>query len=257
MEGTNWEQVSSPVGTTVRRRGSQSAGSSSEMRGVQWVSVLVALVLTGCGSTTTVTQTATVTNSTTSPTTQSTTAAQSATATQAAPYSGVAPNANYGPATDQSACSGTQVTVGPDTSCPFAANVAKVVSAGDHATGHFPASVTAFSPVTGKTYRLRCSILGYGSELVCGTLAPATGIVVIPTNGPIATTPPPPTNSTPESGVEGPGSFSHATDAQFCSTHSCIENFPNGNGSIVQCADGEWSHSGGLSGACSDHGGEG
>jgi hypothetical protein len=56
--------------------------------------------------------------------------------------------------------------------------------------------------------------------------------------------------------VEGPGSVSHATDAQFCSTHQCIPNFPNGNGSIVQCVDGEWSHSGGLSGACSDHGGE-
>jgi hypothetical protein len=56
--------------------------------------------------------------------------------------------------------------------------------------------------------------------------------------------------------IEGPGSLSHATDAQFCSTHTCIENFPNGSGSIVQCADGEWSHSGGRSGACSDHGGE-
>lgn len=56
--------------------------------------------------------------------------------------------------------------------------------------------------------------------------------------------------------VETAGSLSHATDAQFCSTHSCIENFPNGNGSIVQCVDGQWSHSGGLSGACSDHGGE-
>ena len=57
--------------------------------------------------------------------------------------------------------------------------------------------------------------------------------------------------------VEGPGSTSHATDTQFCSTHTCIPNFPNGNGAIVQCADGEWSHSGGLSGACSYHGGEG
>lgn len=57
--------------------------------------------------------------------------------------------------------------------------------------------------------------------------------------------------------VEAPGSFSHATDAEFCTTHSCIENFPNGDGYIVQCSDGEWSHSGGLSGACSDHGGEG
>lgn len=45
--------------------------------------------------------------------------------------------------------------------------------------------------------------------------------------------------------------------ADFCSSHSCIPNFGNGHGSIVQCADGMWSHSGGLAGACSDHGGEG
>lgn len=61
---------------------------------------------------------------------------------------------------------------------------------------------------------------------------------------------------TPAGSVEGPGSTSHAGDDQFCSTHTCIPNFPNGNGSVVQCSDGEWSHSGGLSGACSDHGGE-
>jgi hypothetical protein len=56
--------------------------------------------------------------------------------------------------------------------------------------------------------------------------------------------------------VEAPGSTSHATDSEFCSTHNCIENFPDGNGYVVQCVDGEWSHSGGLSGACSGHGGE-
>lgn len=56
--------------------------------------------------------------------------------------------------------------------------------------------------------------------------------------------------------VEGPGSTSHATDNQFCDTHHCIDNFSNGNGYIVQCVDGEWSHSGGLSGACSYHGGD-
>lgn len=43
----------------------------------------------------------------------------------------------------------------------------------------------------------------------------------------------------------------------FCSSHSCIGNFDQGNGYIVQCADGMWSHSGGEPGACSDHGGEG
>jgi hypothetical protein len=229
-------------------------GAKASMSGVRWVPALVVVLLTGCGSTTTVTQTATVTQNMASA--QNTGSAQNTNRTHTVPYSGEAPNANVGPATDQTACPANQVTVGPDTSCPFATNVARVVSAGDHATGHFPASVTAFSPVTGKTYHLRCSISRYGSELVCATLPPATGVVVIPANGPIATAPPPPTSTT-ESDVEGPGSFSHATDAQFCSTHTCIENFPNGNGSIVQCDDGEWSHSGGLSGACSDHGGEG
>jgi hypothetical protein len=43
----------------------------------------------------------------------------------------------------------------------------------------------------------------------------------------------------------------------FCSTHDCIDNFENGKGSIVQCADGQWSQSGGRQGACSYHGGVG
>jgi hypothetical protein len=45
-------------------------------------------------------------------------------------------------------------------------------------------------------------------------------------------------------------------NARFCLTHHCIGNFGNGHGTIVQCNDGEWSHSGGLPGACSYHGGE-
>lgn len=56
--------------------------------------------------------------------------------------------------------------------------------------------------------------------------------------------------------VEGAGSLSHSGDAQFCSTHQCIANFSNGSGAVVECKDGEWSHSGGISGACSSHGGE-
>jgi hypothetical protein len=42
----------------------------------------------------------------------------------------------------------------------------------------------------------------------------------------------------------------------FCDTHACIPNFDSGTGTIVQCADGMWSHSGGRPGACSYHGGE-
>jgi hypothetical protein len=46
-------------------------------------------------------------------------------------------------------------------------------------------------------------------------------------------------------------------DPSFCDTHDCIPNFDNGNGSVVQCADGTYSHSGGIQGACSHHGGVG
>ena len=56
--------------------------------------------------------------------------------------------------------------------------------------------------------------------------------------------------------VEGPGSECHAEDEKFCEENSCIPNFSNGNGTVVECVDGEYSHSGGISGACSDHGGE-
>lgn len=225
-----------------------------------WSLTAVAAVvgLAGCGTTAhTVTVTSTASQGPTAESTSSSKSAATTSRTTGVPYSGVAPDANYGPATDQSSCPGTQVTVGPNTSCPFAQKVATVLDAANHAMGHFPANVTAFSPVTGKTYSLRCSILGFGSELVCATLPPATGVVVLPLR---TTSAAPPTTSTststPEPSVEGPGSFSHVTDAQFCSTHACIENFPNGNGFIIQCADGDWSHSGGVSGACSDHGGE-
>ena len=54
-----------------------------------------------------------------------------------------------------------------------------------------------------------------------------------------------------------PSSSDPATPAtSFCDTHTCIASFDDGAGYIVQCIDGEWSHSGGIQGACSGHGGE-
>jgi len=46
-----------------------------------------------------------------------------------------------------------------------------------------------------------------------------------------------------------------STPVDFCTTHKCIASFAEGHGTIVQCADGEWSHSGGRPGVCSRHGG--
>jgi hypothetical protein len=52
------------------------------------------------------------------------------------------------------------------------------------------------------------------------------------------------------------GSPSHSTDSQFCSEHHCIGSFTTEGGTIVECSDGSYSHAGGISGACSSHGGE-
>jgi hypothetical protein len=60
------------------------------------------------------------------------------------------------------------------------------------------------------------------------------------------------TPSGPSTRTSAPAS---STPADFCSTHECIPSFSEGRGTIVQCADGEWSHSGGRPGVCSRHGG--
>jgi len=41
----------------------------------------------------------------------------------------------------------------------------------------------------------------------------------------------------------------------FCTYFSCISTFGNGRGYIIQCSDGTFSNSGGISGSCSGHGG--
>jgi hypothetical protein len=55
--------------------------------------------------------------------------------------------------------------------------------------------------------------------------------------------------------VTAPRAPATSTPANFCTTHECIASFAEGRGTIVQCADGEWSKSGGLPGVCSRHGG--
>jgi len=71
----------------------------------------------------------------------------------------------------------------------------------------------------------------------------SSGIYATPSPPPAAAGSPPSSTPTP------------STPADFCTTHSCIPSFAEGHGTIVQCADGEWSHSGGRPGVCSRHGG--
>lgn len=62
-------------------------------------------------------------------------------------------------------------------------------------------------------------------------------------------------SSPPTPQPRSPTRPSGRTPQEFCTTHACIPSFDEGHGTIVQCADGEWSHSGGLPGVCSHHGG--
>lgn len=65
------------------------------------------------------------------------------------------------------------------------------------------------------------------------------------TAAPSRSAPPPPPAAT----------YPTAADRDFCATHPCIASFSTGRGTIVRCADGQYSRSGGLPGVCSRHGG--
>lgn len=53
------------------------------------------------------------------------------------------------------------------------------------------------------------------------------------------------------------GGFIYSPPSSICSYfRPCIGNFSNGKGYLVECKDGDYSMSGGRSGACSDHKGE-
>lgn len=51
------------------------------------------------------------------------------------------------------------------------------------------------------------------------------------------------------------GSYISTPPGSFCSYFSCIGNFPNGRGYVIQCQDSMFSKSGGIQGSCSHHGG--
>jgi hypothetical protein len=56
--------------------------------------------------------------------------------------------------------------------------------------------------------------------------------------------------------VSGGGSLIYRAPLDLCFWIDCIPSFSSySNGYVIQCADGEFSHSGGVSGSCSSHGG--
>jgi hypothetical protein len=54
----------------------------------------------------------------------------------------------------------------------------------------------------------------------------------------------------------GNGGYITSPAGGVCGYFDCIDNFSNGHGYMEECSDGTYSMSGGVRGACSDHGGE-
>jgi hypothetical protein len=101
---------------------------------------------------------------------------------------------------------------------------------------------------------------------------------VFPTDAPTATLPPQPTNTPlPPTATSIPlnchtagapcnpwgytfansGHYIYNPPSAFCDYFNCIASFwDHTNGYVDECADGTYSHSGGVRGACSSHGGE-
>lgn len=170
----------------------------------------------------------------------------------------------------------TNVVANSATSCGLAEN-AFYEYFEDTQTGGDGSSISVHSPVTGKDYDLFCDS---SDGLIACTGEPlATGIYLSFPESAIAAYSPEqadayarthdvgspaapssggaPSTAPPSGSPEGIGSYSHSDDAGFCSAHDCIGSFDTEPGYIVECADGTYSHAGGISGSCSRHGGNG
>jgi hypothetical protein len=160
------------------------------------------------------------------------------------------------------------IRAGTHTSCQFAESVNSAFQALKESDGVPPAAVAAYSPVTHKHYMLRCALIDrrITVECVTGTASVAFPLEVSETPQPESPTPPPESSGSGPGEESSPGSSSeeedevgspsHAGDQTFCEEHECIGSFTSEEGTVVECSDGTYSHAGGLSGACSDHGGE-
>lgn len=153
---------------------------------------------------------------------------------------------------------GQGISANAATSCAFGVYVEMAYSnaSGSAAPdGPFPVQ----SPVTGRTYSVRCVESSVtvtcrgGTAFVQFSQAVVDHGVTVPSQ---PSSPTPATTAPSAPAVETVGSSDHSTDAEFCSTRQCIGAFTSEPGTIVQCSDGTYSHSGGISGACSRHGGE-
>jgi hypothetical protein len=157
------------------------------------------------------------------------------------------------------------VLAGSHASCGFTQNTfkayAETLRGESRSRSGLSYIVEAQSPATGRSYNMDCrtsastggtvTCVGASSALVRFPLRAARAYHA-PTSAPMPKGEAP----VPTGQTDRVGSSSHAGDTRFCSQHQCIGSFMTESGTVVKCADKTYSHAGGISGACSHHGGE-
>ena len=234
--------------------------------------VVTASALSGCGSTAT-TKTVTVTTPA-----ASTTPATSTSATTQRPAKRRTHTRSHAAKTTKvptfSQCDANIRVRTATTTCPFAQNVFLAY----WTSQHYDDQLSAYSPAAGRQFDLDCTsgqtvvcTSGDGSEVSfpesavdAYSLAQAKRYVsthdvgdnIFPWHqadaGGSSDEASPPSYSAPDASATP-----SAPDTSSTPPGENIPNYDNGNGYRVQCADGTYSHSGGIQGACSHHGGVG
>jgi hypothetical protein len=156
------------------------------------------------------------------------------------------------------------------TTCPFAENVFYAFYT---AGGSFKAqnAVHAYSAATAQDYAVACAtddaenvtcVAGDGGEVHFNLAAirayddrQAAGYAASHDLGPDPGMDPNNVEGSSGGGTQAQPSDTAPTDSGPTPANE-IPNYDEGNGYPVQCADGMWSQSGGVQGACSGHGGE-
>jgi hypothetical protein len=136
------------------------------------------------------------------------------------------------------------------TSCGFAENVFY-----EYWTSDGSDAIEAYSPATGRSFAATCATTA--ATIVCRTARDAVVRFSTAALGAYDESQADRYAATHDLGPDaGTPSAQDATPADDGPTpDNEIPNYPNGTGSVVQCADGMYSHSGGRPGACSHHGG--
>jgi hypothetical protein len=168
-----------------------------------------------------------------------------------------------------------------------ATNTAVAASATTYALAH-PKPTATLKPTQAPTDTAAPGATQTATLAVTATVAPTSTVVIAPTATtapvviptattapviqPTATTPPVivPTNTPIPQGTCGApsnpfgytfcgGNYIYSPNANFCNYFSpCVSSFwTSTNGYVVQCINGVWSHSGGITQGCNKDGGQG